>query len=152
MGSRLQHTLDAFSEEIEEGPTDLQDVALVAALDSALAKPVKLRTTRGQRILCFIPLPPCSSAIIWPLGALGIGALGAGALGAGALGAGVLGAGALGAGAMGAIGSNLGRPTAGGPSQSTGGGIPAGFTPCDCCRGGRPSICDRLADFDCRYC
>ena len=57
MGSRLQHTLDAFSEEIEEGPTDLQDVALVAALDSALAKPVKLRTTRGQRILCFIPLP-----------------------------------------------------------------------------------------------
>ena len=143
MGSRLQHTLDAFSEEIEEGPTDLQDVALVAALDSALAKPVKLRTTRGQRILCFIPLPPCSSAIIWPLGALGIGALGAGALGAG-----VLGAGALGAGAIGALGSNLGRPTAGGPGQSTGGG----FTPCDCCRGSRPSICDRLADFDCRYC
>ena len=93
LGSRLQHTLDALSEEIEKGPTDLQDATLIAALDSALAKPVKLRTTRGQRILCFIPLPPCSSAIIWPLGALGIGALGAGALGAGALGAGALGAG-----------------------------------------------------------
>ena len=137
MGSRLQHTLDALSEEIEEGPTDLQDGALVAALDSALAKPVKLRTTRGQRILC--PMP---SIILYPVFAPLCLALGAGALGAGA----------LGAGALGLLGSHLGRPTAGGPSQGTGGGIPTGFAPCDCCRGSRHPICDRLADFDCGYC
>ena len=46
------------------------------------------------------------------------------------------------------------------------GGIPPGFDPCDCCRGRvviqgglvsvgrppRPAVCDRLADFDCRFC
>ena len=61
MDSRLQQTFDDFSEEIqEEVIRDLKDSALVAAL----AKPVKRKTTRGQRFLCFIPLPPCSSAVI----------------------------------------------------------------------------------------